>query len=358
MIGSIIAGVAALGATTASLISKKRQERRQMKYDAELREYNSPLNQMKRFKEAGVNPFGQEYQNTSDPGYDASQFGIENEAGQYANSSMQIAHSILAERSAQDQHDLAEQQKQIGEETLFSAKTLNSWLNDQEKARTEGLQEDAKGKKIDNAYRAAEHEQNMRFAAEDIRNKQTYNRYYGQLLQKELNLQDQQVKQFEQQYEINKNLVLVNQERYAQMIANPKQLYRMVNNQLKYDEKGNFYLLESHRIQHMLDTLSEQLLPETEKAMRAQLAYTMTHANFEVGNEQFADKDWIRWMNFGFDKAQQLGDAVGAFSKLGVYRNLANQKRWGNQDYDRTFYDGNGVMRGGFTQTYQNVGVR
>lgn len=71
MIGSIIGGVAALGSAIAGAISAKRQQRRQNKMNQDMaryqntlnveqwnreNEYNTPLNQMKRLKEAGVNP--------------------------------------------------------------------------------------------------------------------------------------------------------------------------------------------------------------------------------------------------------------------------------------------------------------
>lgn len=358
MLGSIIGGVLAAGASVAAIHQKRVNRQKQLKYDAELREYNSPKEQMKRFLDAGINPYGQQYQNVVDANFDESMFDDGTETQNVGGSLGNIYNNMLAARAAEDQHDLAEQQKKIGEETLFSAKVLNDWLNDQEKAKTEGLQEDAKGKKIDNAFRGAEHNLNIQSLGEDIRNKQTYNKYYGQLLQKELNLKDEQVKQFEQQYEINKNLVLVNQERYAQMIADPKRLYRMVDNQLKYEEKSSFYLLEAHRIQHMLDTMSEKLLPETEQAMRAQLTYALTHADFSTNEDKFNDHAWMRWMNYGFDKVEQLGNVLGGFGRLGVYKNLMSSKRWGNQDYTRSYSDGNGEYRGGYTQTYQNIATR
>ena len=188
LISGIISGLAALGGGAAALYSRKKTEERQNQYnlDAEKRqqkymddanEYNSPVEQMNRFREAGLNPYlvddpgnqGEVNSAITNTALDRSDIILDNaqQIGDTATSTGQAFQSALLEEKKYqlDVAKLDAQKAQFEEQMNFHRSRF-----DYDQSRDQ----------IDDAYRTARNQVN-----------DTYNQSIFELRQKELTFEQE-----------------------------------------------------------------------------------------------------------------------------------------------------------------------
>lgn len=323
-------------------------ERFQLRMRDEDREYNTPLAQLQRMKQAGINTFTGDYTATNDSSAVGSvDFGQYIPQHSPLPSASEAVSQMLAFRDANDTHDLKEGAKSLTKAELFREETLNKVLGRREEAEISNLEADTQNKKADTEGK----KEGTKLTRENVRTQQLFNEKYGDLLEAELNLKKGQGSRIQQDIEMHKYAVLGNQVAYLQAIRNPQEFYRRIERELDYEDKSKFYALESYRINHLLELIQEDLEPQTRQAMEAQLAYTIAHSNQLAADAEFNDSDVKRWTRFGLEIVNGVVNAASTVTRMGVHRNLSRSSRFGN--YSETSFDGNGEITGGKTHVFE-----
>lgn len=362
---ALIGGALALGGSIFGAVSKKRRNDRQKQMYQEQLAYNHPKEQLKRYLEAGINPYGQQYTNVNDqqlPQEESYDSDVSNASSALRGLAMEYQNA----RNAEIQGDILETQKQIEHENLFSVKATNDDLRHklQQESTARDLANEGKDlendqKKVDLKYADAKAEAEVRNLNEDANTKSTFNANYDEMIRKDFELSDAQLQQFKQIFELQRYQVERNTAKCKYMAKHPDLWYSSIEKELKYEERGYFYALEAQRIQHLMDLDQESLMPEQYEMLKAQYAYALSKANFDMEDvkNDFTNTAWYKYTQFGLDVTGKIANIAGSFGKMGVYRNLSNPERFNTtpRDYTRSFSNKNGEFMGGYSQVYSKL---
>lgn len=145
IVPALIAAFTSLAGTTASTISSRRNQNKQIQAQKELneqnhqyflenREYNEPANQMQRLMDAGISPFGQSFGNSSASAFSAQPVGTTDDifgniAQGFANATKTGMDTYLARKQQKINNELAEEKLKIQEQQLDEIKKWHSELN-------------------------------------------------------------------------------------------------------------------------------------------------------------------------------------------------------------------------------------
>ena len=149
------------------------------------REYNTPLAQLQRMKQAGINTFNGDYTATNDSSaVNSVDFGQYTPQHSPLPSVSDAVSQMLAFRDANDNHDLKEGEKRLTKAELFREETLNKVLGRRQDAEISNIEADTENKKADTEGK----KEGTKLTRENVRTQQLFNEKYGELLEAELNL--------------------------------------------------------------------------------------------------------------------------------------------------------------------------
>ena len=283
LISGIISGLAALGGGAAALYSRKKTEERQNQYnlDAEKRqhgyidaanEYNSPVEQMNRFRQAGLNPYL-----VDDPGNQGEvNSAITNTA---------LDRSDIIQNTANQIGETATKTGQAFQSALLEEKKyqLDVAKLDAQKAQFESQMEFNKSRfnydqsrdQINDAYRAARDQIN-----------DTYNQSILELKQKGLTFEQEKEERRKLESDRDYNLKLAADGRDAELHGLQVEYFQTRNNYNKdaYDFFKN-YELPNKQLGARLERLTLDLDEDTQKLIVDNLKQSLRLKNLVQGNE-------------------------------------------------------------------------
>lgn len=283
LISGIISGLAALGGGAAALYSRKKSEERQNQYnlDAEKRqqgyiddanEYNSPVEQMNRFRQAGLNPYL-----VDDPGNQGEvNSAITNTA---------LDRSDIVQNTANQIGETATKTGQAFQSALLEEKKyqLDVAKLDAQKAQFESQMEFNKSRfnydqsrdQINDAYRAARDQIN-----------DTYNQSLLELKQKGLTFEQEKEERRKLESDRDYNLKLAADGRDAELHGLQVEYFQTRNNYNNdaYDFFKN-YELPNKQLSARLQRLTLDLDEDTQKLIVDNLKQSLRLKNQVMRNE-------------------------------------------------------------------------